>query len=144
MCRKAAGGGVARVHVRLVARLDKRRVQVGERGEREVDLAADLDQLGHIVAVQPIRHVAHRADVGGDVFAGAPVAAGGRRGHEPTLLVGQVDREPIDLQLAQEMHRTTRVALGTCRPRGQVAIDMNTLSRLSIGSACAIEANMFV
>ena len=43
------GGGVARVGERRLARLDERGVEVGERLDREEDLAAHLDEVGHRV-----------------------------------------------------------------------------------------------
>src|SRR3989442_637126 len=74
----------------------------------EVDLAADLHQLGDLVARQPVGDVGDRPHVGRDVLAGAAVTAGGGAG-EPALLVREVDREAVDLQLAQEVVRRAGV-----------------------------------
>ena len=41
-------------------------------------------------------------DVGRDVLAGDAVAAG-QRADQPALLVEQVDRQPVDLELAQQV-----------------------------------------
>ena len=82
------GGGVARVGERRLAGLDQRGVELREGGDREEDLAAHLEQLRHrdVGPSQPAGHVGDGADVGGDVLAGAPVAAG-RRADQPAVLV---------------------------------------------------------
>ncbi len=67
---------------------------------REVDLAADLDQLGHVLAGEPVRDLLDGADVGGDVLAD-PAVAPGRRLRQPAVLVGEVDGQAVHLQLAQ-------------------------------------------
>jgi hypothetical protein len=77
-------------------------VQRLEVGVREVDLAAHLDTLGHALAAQPVRDLADRHDVGRDVLALLPVAArGGQR--EPPRLVGERDRQPVDLGLGHRL-----------------------------------------
>ena len=48
-----------------------------------------------------------RLHVGRDVLAGAPVAAG-QRPDQAALLVEQVDRQPVDLELAQQRRVTRR------------------------------------
>ena len=66
---------------------------------------------GELVAPgQPVWHRVDRLDVGGDVLAGAPVAAG-QRPHQPALLVQQVDGQPVDLELAQQVGVLHAVAL---------------------------------
>ena len=55
---------------------------------------------GHVVAGEPLRDAPQRADVRGDVLAGAAVAAGGGP-HQPAVPVDQRDRQPVDLELAQ-------------------------------------------
>ncbi len=97
---QGAGGGVARVGERFVASGDQRGVEFGEGRRREEDLAADLQQLGHAPTAQPARHRREGPDVRGDVLSRPPVAAGGRA-RQVAVLVDQVDRETIDLQLAQ-------------------------------------------
>ena len=57
--------------------------ELGERLDREEDLAADLDQLGNgcvVGAGQHVRDALDGADVQRDVLAGAAVAAGERPG----------------------------------------------------------------
>ena len=95
--------GVARVGVDGLARLDHERVERLEVRQPEVHLAAHLDQGGHGElgrAGELLRHLLQRAHVERDVLAGAPVAPGERAG-EPAVLVQEVDRKPVDLQLAQ-------------------------------------------
>ena len=113
-----AGGGVARVGERRLARLDQRGVELGERLDREEDLAADLDaRSGWPVAGEPVRDALDRADVVGDVLAGAAVAAG-RGPHQPAVLVEQVDGQAVDLQLAQVVDvGAAGVARRPARPR---------------------------
>ena len=67
-----------------------------------VDLAAHLADVGHIAALQFLRHVLERADIGGDVLALGAVAAGGG-GDEFAALVAQRHREPVDLRLGGEI-----------------------------------------
>src|SRR6185437_8895167 len=93
-----AGGGVARVDVGRLAGGLHRRVQRGEVGVFEVDLAADLDDLRPAVAGEAMRNLANGLQVGGDVLAHPPVAARGAL-HEDALLVAQRGRETVDLRL---------------------------------------------
>jgi hypothetical protein len=97
---EGARGGVAGIGERRLALLDHGCVDVGERRDREVDLAAHLQQLRDVLPRELPRDVVHRADVGGDVLPGRPVAAGGGP-DQPSLLVDQRDGHPVDLQLAQ-------------------------------------------
>ncbi len=69
---------------------------------------------------QPVRDALDRADVVGDVLTGAAVAAGGRP-HQPAALVEQVDRQAVDLELAQVVEvGTAGVAGDPERPRRQL------------------------
>ena len=62
------------------------------------------------------------AHVGRDVLAGAPVAAG-RRPDQPAVLVDQVDRQPVDLELAQvAAPAPPGVALDPLGPGGQLLV----------------------
>ena len=111
-----ARGGVARVRERRLAGLHQRGVEGLEVGQPEVDLAADLDQLGNRElgsTGEPLRHLLERAHVERDVFPRAPVAPRERPG-EQAVLVEQVHREPVDLQLAEVGHGAdlARDALG--------------------------------
>lgn len=94
---QGARGGVAWVGERRLARLDEARVEVGERRRREEHLAADLDEVGHVVARQTLGDALDGAHVVGDVLAGAAVTAG-QGTHEAPLLVEQVDGQAVDLQ----------------------------------------------
>jgi hypothetical protein len=116
---QAAGRRAARVGERPLAGRVERRVQLAEALDREVDLAPDLHELRHVGAGQPLRYLPDRADVGGHLLAGPAVAPGGRP-DQPAVLVGEVDREAVDLGLAQVGHRAARVALDPLRPAGQV------------------------
>src|SRR6185312_15709060 len=66
-----------------------------------VDLAAHLADPGYVAALQFLRNVLERPDVGGDVFTLGAVAAG-RGGHEFAALVAQRHRQPVDLRLGAE------------------------------------------
>ncbi len=95
-----AGGGVARIGERLLARRDQGGVELGERRRGEENLAPDLQQHRDTRPTQAGRHRREGADVRGDVLADPPVAAGGRP-DQTAVLIDQVDRQPVDLQLAQ-------------------------------------------
>ena len=115
-----AGGGVAGVRERRLAGLDQRRVEVGEFLGGEEDLPADLDQPGQVVARQPVWDAGDRQHVAGDVFAHPAVATGGC-GDEASVAVGEVDREPVDLELAQPADRLAVDApLGPAHPLAQL------------------------
>ena len=121
-----AGRGVARVGERRLARLDQRGVERLEVRQPEVDLAAHLDQLRHRElggAGEPVGHLLQGAHVERDVLAGAPVAAGERPG-EHAVLVEQVDRQPVDLELAEVVHLPRR------RPPGPPARPTRAASSL--------------
>ena len=94
-----ARGRVARVGERGLAGRRARLVQLGERRARQVDLAAHLDQLGRVV--DPQRDRLDRPQVLGHVLADHPVAAG-RPASEDAVLVGERDRQPVDLRLGDE------------------------------------------
>ena len=99
-------------------------------------LAAHLDQLRHRVLVgarQPVRHGVDRLDVGRDVLAGAAVAAG-QRPHQPAVLVEEVDRQPVDLQLAAAGPGPPRPSRSIRAYHASSSSSLNALSRLSIGS----------
>ena len=63
-----------------------------------VDFAAHFAHVRHIAALQPVRHILQRADIGGDVLALGAVAAR-RGGCEFAALVTQRHRQPVDLGL---------------------------------------------
>ena len=93
------GCGVARIYVRALAELGLSLVQLVECGHRHVDLAANLHNRRRLTPQQQ-RHRADRAHVGGDVLADLTVAAG-RRFDQAPILIGERDRQPVDLQLAR-------------------------------------------
>ena len=95
---QGAGGGVAGVDVGLLAGGLLGGVEGREGGQPQVDLAAHLEH-GRGTVSQPLGHVVDGADVGGDVLADPTVAAGGGL-HEPTVLIAQRHREPVELELA--------------------------------------------
>src|SRR5699024_11601961 len=92
-----AGGGVSRIRERRLARIDQSRVELRELPLTEEHLATDLNQLRHRELVggrEPLGDITDGPYVQGDVLAGAAVTAGQRAG-QPTVLVQQVDREPV-------------------------------------------------
>ena len=97
---QAARGGVAWIGEDLLPGGGLRFVHLEEVGLGHEDLAADFDQRRR-VAFQSRRHRVHRAEVGGDVFTLGAVAARGTA-HEAAVLVGQVDRQSIDLRFGDK------------------------------------------
>ena len=115
-----ARGGVARVGEGGLARLLQRLVQPLERRLGQEHLAAHLEHLGHVVPGEPVRDRLDRLDVQRDVLAGPPVAPGGGAG-QAAALVDQVDREPVDLQLAQVGPGPAELG-GPVRPGGELLV----------------------
>ena len=93
-----AGCGVARVRRELLPRSGEPLVQRAEARDRQVHLATHLEQRRQPVSEHPQRHRADRAQVHGHVLALDAVAARGAA-DEDAVLVGEVDREPVDLRL---------------------------------------------
>ena len=93
-----AGGGVAGIGEGRLAGRGAALVQRFEVGDRQVDLAADFDQLR--CSLNPQRDRADRAQVLGDVLAAAAIAAGGAADQHP-VLVGERDRQAVDLRLGR-------------------------------------------
>ena len=73
-------------------------VQLAEARQRQIDLAAHLECRGRVVAEHAQRDRLDRAQVRGHVLALDAVTAGRALG-EDAVLVGEVDREPVDLRL---------------------------------------------
>jgi hypothetical protein len=96
-----AGRRVARVRERPLLVLGQLPVQLLEGLDRQVHLAADLDQVGGVVERERARDVPYGADVRGDVLTGDAVAAR-RRSDEHAAFVRQGARHTVDLQLARE------------------------------------------
>ena len=78
-----AGGGVARIGEGLAALFRLPLIERGEIGVAHIDFAANLEDIGHVPALQPLRNVRDGAHIGGNVLALAAVAA--RGGHAPAL-----------------------------------------------------------
>ena len=98
---QGTGGGVACVDEGLFSGLDASLIEGGEVGNREVDLAAHLDARGH-GAGEGLRDRRDGSRVGGDVFTDVAVASGGGA-HEAAVLIEEVDREAIDLDLGRHL-----------------------------------------
>ena len=63
-----------------------------------IDFAAHLADRWNVLALELLRHVVQRLDIGGDVLAFAAVAAR-RAGDELAVLVAQRHRQAVDLRL---------------------------------------------
>ena len=94
-----ARGGVARVCEESVVLLGLPAVELGERVERHEDLAAHLDHLGDLAALELLREVVDRDHVGGHVLADLAIAPG-RTSDQAAAFVEQRDREPVELRFA--------------------------------------------
>ena len=81
------------------------------------------------------------AGVVGDVLADPAVAAGGQA-PQPPALVDDVDREAVDLQLAQQRAAATRGRARPAPPRPRAPRPMNALSRLSSRCRCSTGSNI--
>ena len=97
---KAARGGVARIGEYLLPSGGLGFIHLEEVGLGHEDLAANFDQRRR-TAFQPCRYRIHRAQIGGDILTLGAVAAR-RTTHEATVLVGQVDRQAIDLRFGDK------------------------------------------
>ena len=100
---QAAGSRIPGVGENLAPRFRLRLVQRQEIGLGHEDLATDFDQR-RCFAMQPVRHAFHRAQIGRDVFTFGSIASGGAA-HETPVLVGQVNRQPIDFRFGHEHQR---------------------------------------
>ena len=81
------------------------------------------------VPVSRCGHRVDRLDVGGDVLAGAAVAAG-ERPDQPAVLVEQVDRQPVDLELAQQVGLLDAVAAEPGVPRLELLVGERVVEAL--------------
>ncbi len=114
-------GRVARVGEEAIARLGLALVELVERGDGHVHLAAHLEHLGR--SFEPMRQRLDRLHVRRDVLARASVST--RRGlHQTPVLVPHRHREAVDLELAHESHRPGagrgQPALGSRAPRDEL------------------------
>ena len=99
-CRSEPAAALRGLAKRRLAGLLEGLVQPLERGLGQEDLAAHLQDLGHVVSGKAGGHRRDRLDVERHVLTGPPVPPG-RRPSEPPPLVHQVDGQPVDLQLTQ-------------------------------------------
>ncbi len=113
--------GIARIRVRRFALGHDRGIEGLEILQPEVDLAAHLEQIRDRVLRrrgQLTGDVLDGACVERDVLTGASVAAG-RAAHQPSLLVNQVQRDTVDLHLAQIVQIRPGFGLDPARPGTQ-------------------------
>ncbi len=102
-----AGGRVARIGedgaaFRFLPLVEREEGLLGH-----VDLAAHLADLGHVAALQLLRHVFQRADIGGDVLTLGAVASR-RGGDELAVLIAQRHGKPVDLRFGREIDSVVR------------------------------------
>ena len=72
---QGAGGGIACVRQRRLARYGTLAIKGDESAPSEIDLATDLD-LPARCTLESTGDLADRLDIGGHIFSGAPIAAG--------------------------------------------------------------------
>ena len=125
----SARRGVARVDEGLLARSALPLVHALEVRSRHVYLAADVEQRGRF-PVQAQRQAADRAHVGCHVLAGLAVAAR-RREHESTVLIAQADRQAVELELGQVLHR--RILRRQAELAADACIEFLGAARLRVG-----------
>ena len=100
------GRRVARIGQHLAA-VQARTLVVGlEVGAGHVHLAAHLQHIRPVLAVQALGNVADLAQIGRHVLAGRAIATG-RAEHEMTVLVAQADRQPVHLRLGRKPQAAT-------------------------------------
>ena len=88
---------IARIGENLAALFFLSLIQGREIWVAHINLAAHLNNIGH-TRRQLMRNIGQRSEIGGNVFADAPIAA--RRAlHQHTLLIAQTGRQAINLRL---------------------------------------------
>ncbi len=97
-------GGVARIDEGLLSRRQLALVQPVEVAPVHVDLAADFQHRRRPGDGEHLRDRADRAHVARHVLAHLAVAAGRSHG-EPALLVAEIDREAVELELGDVLDR---------------------------------------
>ncbi len=115
-------GAVTRIGERRFALGDQPGVEFLEVGDPEEHLTAHLEHVGQrefLCARELLRNVVDGARVERDVLAGAAVTAGGGA-LQPAAAVDQRQRDPVDLQLAQELGVVTDLAGEPARPTPRV------------------------
>ena len=129
---QGAGRGVARVGERRATQGQLLVVDPLEVGHGEEHLAPDLDQRRHgriIGRGQPCGDRGDELRVVGDVLPHATIAARGHR-HQAPGPVDDVDRQPVDLQLAQHRREPVDRALHPLRPRRQLVVGEGVVQRV--------------
>jgi len=109
------GGEVARVGVERFARGLAFGVEPLELRQLHVDLAAHLEEVGRVR--QRARDLADERHVGRDVVTPRTVAPGDRA-HEATPLIGQRNRDPVDLGFDDELQPLSAEGLIETLPEG--------------------------
>ena len=110
-----------------IATLSRSNASTGKNTSPRTSSSAGHREL--VGAGQPVGDGGDGADVGGDVLAGAAVAAGQRPG-QPAALVEQVDREAVDLELAQQRGVVDAVAAEPGVPRLQLVVGEGVVEAL--------------
>ena len=95
------GSRIARIRKHLPTGLGLRRVEPAEILGAEIDLAAHLDHIRYARALELMRDLADRADIGRDVLAFNAIAACGRPDKRATFITDR-DGEAVDLRLCRE------------------------------------------
>src|SRR5690606_22060417 len=119
-----SGAGVARVRAQRQTEFGALGIDRLELGPGEHRLAPDFDHAGDgvlVAAGQLVRDGIDELGVVGDVLADAAVAARGQRG-QPSVPVDDVDREAVDLGLAQVPRTGADLALDPARPLGEIVV----------------------
>ncbi len=98
------GRGVSRINVERLAGLRLLAVEFEKRRLGHVDLAAHLADRRNALALEALRHVLQRADIGGDVLALAAVAAG-RAGDEFSVFIAKRHGQAVNLRLSRKCDR---------------------------------------
>ena len=114
-----ACGRVPRVRRGLLARGDLRLGEAREAGQREVDLAPNLEQRRRRLAVggeDRERHGVDRAEVAGHVLASVAVSTR-RPAHEPAVLVDERDRRPRRTSARSRTPPARQCRAACARPR---------------------------
>ena len=96
------GSRIARISKGVLTCLDEGSVEVGEISDREKHLAPNFKQTRDIIAGQLLGYSRDRTHVRGDVLTDTAITAC-RPGYKLPVSVDEVDRQPVNLQLAEEI-----------------------------------------
>ena len=100
---EAAGRRITGINEGLLATLRQAAIKLLETVLRHVDFAADLHQIGHVVATELQRHRGNGSDIGGYVLPGIAIPPGGG-GSQGAILVVQAHRQPVQLRFTDILH----------------------------------------